>query len=196
MIGAILIQQTTWKNVQKAIENIKLSGTLSPELINLISLEELENLIKPSGFYRVKARTLKTYVAFLMEGYNGRISSMNRESLEILRNKLLKIKGIGMETADSILLYALKKEIFVVDGYTKRIFERIGITNSRDHEKIRILCERSLRSEGNSIYCFNEMHALIVALGKSYCKKRPKCGICPGKDLCQKKGVKNEQRWN
>jgi len=177
MIGAILTQNTSWNNVEKAIKNLKKKGVLSPEGIRNISKLKLASLIKPAGYYRVKTDRLKAFVNFLFEEYKGDINRMKLESLVTLREKLLKIHGIGPETADSILLYALEKPIFVVDAYTKRILSRHKlITGKASYNEIQSLFMNNLPKDEK---LFNEYHALFVHLGKTLCKKIPKCDICP-----------------
>lgn len=198
IIGAILTQQTSWKNVEKAISSLKKEGDLNPEFLNNIELGRLEQLIKPSGFYKIKAQRLKNFLDYFLKEYNGKIEKMTEDNTIKIRKELLNINGIGKETADSILLYALNKEIFVIDAYTKRIFFRLGIVDTNDYEKLRELFENSLKEKDhlNTINKFKEMHALIVELGKNYCKKDPICNNCPLFSSCKRKGVKNEYSWN
>jgi endonuclease-3 related protein len=198
IIGAILTQQTSWKNAEKAISNLKNKNELNPESINNLDSQELESLIKPSGFYRIKAKRLKNFIEYFIKTYNGKVKTMSEVDSINLRKEFLNIKGIGKETADSILLYALNKDIFVVDNYTKRIFYRLGVIETNDYEKIREIFEKGLKekNKNNTIYNFKEMHALTVELGKTHCKKNPICIKCPLVSMCKKKGVKNEYGWN
>ncbi|MGB2705981.1 MAG: endonuclease III domain-containing protein [Candidatus Omnitrophota bacterium] len=168
MVGAILTQNTAWPNVEKAIANLKKKRALSPRKLKHIPLRTLKTLIKPSGFYNEKAKKLKNFINFLMKTPQKKI---NREAL-------LKVKGIGQETADSILLYALGKNVFVVDAYTKRIFSRHRlIPNNATYGQIQEFFTRNLPKRRR---LFNEYHALIVEAGKNYCKKKkPLCKICP-----------------
>ncbi len=201
MVGAILTQQTSWKNVEKAIRNLKERGLLSPLEIYHLEERKLAEIIKPAGFYNIKASRLKAFVRFFAEEFASDAEKMKKSDLFVLREKLLSLKGIGRETADSILLYALDKPIFVVDAYTKRIVHRADISQSKDYEEIREMFEKSLsernflkelqRSGINSdlVYVFQEMHALIVAEGKFYCKKMPVCSECPLENICRKRGV-------
>jgi endonuclease-3 related protein len=177
MVGAILTQNTSWRNVEKAIQKLKEEGFLNPEGIYHLKKQQLASLIKSSGYYRIKADRLKSFMDFLFEGYGGELKKMGREQLAGLRKKLLQVKGIGPETADSILLYGLKKPIFVVDAYTKRILSRHTIVSEKaSYEEIQgLFMEHLPRSER----LFNEYHALLVHLGKSLCKKMPRCDICP-----------------
>lgn len=175
--GAVLTQNTAWANVERAINNLKNAGLLSIKLLHETSERKLHNLLKPSGYFRVKSNRLKNTVNFLINNYNGNLHRFFKEPLKEARRKLLEVKGIGPETADSILLYAGKKPIFVVDAYTRRIFERMGISGrSAGYEDIQNLFMKNIP---HSIRLYNEYHALIVRLGKDICRKKPACGICP-----------------
>jgi endonuclease-3 related protein len=176
MVGAILTQNTNWRNVEKAIQQMKKRGVLSLQEIRRLKKSQLATLVRSSGYYRIKAERLKAFVNFLFENY-GNIKTMRKEELEPLREKLLRVKGIGPETADSILLYGLKKPIFVVDAYTKRILSRHGIVSEKaDYEEIQNLFMQHLPRDEK---LFNEYHALLVHVGKTFCKKVPRCDICP-----------------
>jgi endonuclease III related protein len=184
MVGAILTQNTSWKNVEKAIQSLKNDGGLNPEGIYRLKKSQLASLIKSSGYYRIKANRVKAFVNFLFENYDGNISRMRKEKLETLRQQLLGVKGIGPETADSILLYSLGKPIFVVDAYTKRILSRHGMISERvSYEEIQRLFMNHLPHNKR---LFNEYHALFVHLGKTVCKKIPRCDICPIKGIAQR----------
>ena len=177
MVGAILTQNTSWRNVEKAIQKLKGEGVLNPQGIHHLKKSQLASLIRSSGYYQVKADRLKAFVDFIFKEYDGNIRKMERERLERLREKLLKVKGIGPETADSILLYGLKKPIFVVDAYTKRILSRHGIISEKaSYEEVQRLFMDHLPHKER---LFNEYHALLVHLGKTLCKKIPRCDICP-----------------
>jgi len=177
MVGAILTQNTSWRNVEKAIQKLKGKGVLNPKGIRHLKKSELAPLIKSSGYYRIKTDRLKSLINFLFEEYNGNIKRMGKERVEELREKLLGVKGIGPETADSILLYGLKKPIFVVDAYTRRILSRHGmISEKASYDEIQKLFMEHLPLDEK---LFNEYHALLVYLGKTMCKKIPKCDICP-----------------
>ena len=189
MVGAILTQNTSWRNVEKAIQHLKEKGVLNSEGIHQLRKPQLASLIKSSGYYRIKADRLKAFVDFLFKEYSGKVEKMGRERLEVLRPKLLKVKGIGPETADSILLYGLRKPIFVVDAYTKRVLSRHRMISERaSYEEIQKLFMDHLPLEES---LFNEYHALFVHLGKTVCKKVPKCDICPLKGI-EERGM--EQR--
>ncbi len=177
-VGAILTQNTNWKNVERAIQNLKEKGLLSPWELSQIPLRALAELIKPCGFYNLKAKRLKNFLEVLIEHYQGDLQKMEAEEREILREKLLQIKGLGKETVDSILLYALNKPIFVVDAYTHRIFSRHKIIPEiATYDEIQELFHQNLKED---VALFKEYHALIVACGKNYCKKNtPQCSACP-----------------
>jgi endonuclease-3 related protein len=177
MVGAILTQNTSWRNVEKAIDSLKRRGVLTPGGMRQLKKSALASMIRPSGYYRIKADRLMAFVDFLWENYEGKVKKMGKEPLNELREQLLKVKGIGPETADSILLYGVKKPVFVVDAYTKRIFSRHGIISEKaSYDHIQRLFTDHLPHDEK---LFNEYHALIVQVGKALCKKTPKCGICP-----------------
>jgi endonuclease-3 related protein len=181
MIGAILTQNTSWRNVEKAIQKLKGKGVLNPEGIHRLKKSQLAPLIKSSGYFRIKADRLKSFVAFLFEEYDGNLKKMEREKLIELREKLLGVKGIGPETADSILLYGLKKPIFVVDAYTRRILSRHGVISEKaSYEEVQKIFMDHLPLDEK---LFNEYHALFVHLGKTMCKKIPRCENCPLKGV-------------
>jgi endonuclease-3 related protein len=181
MVGAILTQNTSWRNVERAILKLKGKGVLNPKGIHYLKKPQLASLIKSSGYYRIKADRLKSFVDFLFEEYGGDLKKMGRKRLEELRGKLLQVNGIGPETADSILLYGLKKPIFVVDAYTKRILSRHGIISEKaTYEGVQKLFMNHLSLDEK---LFNEYHALLVHLGKTLCKKIPGCDTCPIKGI-------------
>lgn len=177
IIGAILTQNTAWKNVEKAIANLAGEKLLTPASLRGVSKKRLAALIGPSGYYNVKADRLKHFSDFLYKKYGGSLKKMFSRDARILRQEMLDVKGMGRETVDSILLYAGRKPVFVVDAYTKRILSRhniIGATS--DYDSVQDLFMRSLpRSEP----LFNEYHALLVRLAKEICKKSPRCETCP-----------------
>ena len=178
-VGAILTQNTAWSNVEKAIANLKRARALSPHALHAMSEREIAALIRPSGYFNIKARRLKTFIEFLFAEYVGSMARMRREDLATLRPKLLVVKGIGPETADSILLYALGKPIFVVDAYTKRVLIRHRLIKpSATYDEIQALFNSSLRPPRSTL--FNDFHAQFVAVGKTYCKSRVAlCKDCP-----------------
>jgi endonuclease-3 related protein len=180
-VGAILTQNTNWGNVEKAIKNLKVARALTAKKINVMHVSRLAALIRPAGYFNVKTKRLKAFIEFFMDNYNGRMTKMKREEGHALREKLLGINGIGPETADSILLYALDKPIFVIDAYTKRVLSRHNIMDhDRSYEEFQRLFHFSLKKD---LELFNEYHALFVALGKTYCKPRPLCERCPLNNL-------------
>ena len=177
MVGAVLTQNTSWTNVEKAIRRLKQEGCLDMERIHRLKNSELASMIRSSGFFRIKAVRLKALVDFLIEGYHGEIEKMKKEPLRSLREKLLRIKGVGPETADSILLYGLGKPVFVVDAYTKRVLSRHGVISEKaSYERVQRLFMDELPRRAA---LFNEYHALLVHLGKHFCRKVPRCEICP-----------------
>lgn len=178
IVGAILTQNTSWKNVEAAITNLKREKLLSPLAIEKVSVPRLERLIRSSGYFRQKAKKLKAFVRFLRLEYGGALKRMFRTPTAELREKLLGVHGIGPETADSILLYAARKEVFVVDAYTKRILSRHGWTEEDvDYEEMRSLVENNLPRD---VSLYNEFHAQFVQVGKNWCRPRdPRCSECP-----------------
>lgn len=178
IIGAILTQNTNWSNVEKAITVLKEKKLLTPQKLYRLGPKKLAALIRSAGYYNIKAARIKSFVKFFLASYAGRIKSMAKQDLVTLRRQLLAVNGIGQETADSILLYALNKPVFVVDAYTQRIFLRHGlIKESADYSQVQDIFMRNLK---NDTGLFNEYHALIVKLAKDYCRKQdPKCEVCP-----------------
>lgn len=177
MVGAILTQNTNWSNVERAIANLRKHNLLSPGKLKQIPANRLATLIKPAGYFNIKAKRLKNFIDFFIKEYNGDIRKMSRQDTSTLRNKLLAVNGIGHETADSILLYALEKPVFVVDAYTKRMLIRHYLASSDyDYYALQRLFMNNLKPNTKM---FNEYHALIVRLSKEMCKTKPQCGICP-----------------
>ncbi len=170
-IGAILTQQTSWTNVEKALANLKEQNVLSLKSLRGITIAELETLIRPSGYYRVKARRLKNFIEFINQN-----SSPSRE-------ELLKINGLGQETTDSILLYWLNQPYFVIDTYTFRIFQRLGLyIENWNYSKMQKFFMNNLPKD---VRLYNEYHALIVKQAKDICtKSKPKCNICSLSNIC------------
>ncbi len=181
IVGAILTQNTAWGNVSRAISRLKEEDLMTPRALHYVDEGILAMLIRPAGYYNVKARRLKNIVSFLFKEYGGNLDKMFSESVDILRHKLLGIKGIGRETADSIMLYAGGMPTFVIDAYTKRILSRhLIVPEDADYEEIRSLFMDNLPADTR---LFNEYHALLVYLGKSFCNRNPKCEGCPLLDL-------------
>ena len=215
IVGAYLTQNTAWTNVERALANLRRAQILSIEGIRDVTLSRLQRLIRPSGYFRQKAKRLKTFVAFLDDRYEGSLEKLFSQPSEKLREELLSLNGVGPETADSILLYAGNHPVFVVDAYTRRILDRHGIVPEKvDYEQIRQLFQLSLgpvaieqelspaqareplesgiRGAAHSpsamstahrtalVQVYNEMHGLIVGVGKNYCRKtKPDCERCP-----------------
>ena len=212
IVGAYLTQNTAWTNVELALTNLRTAQVLSVEGIRRIRLARLERLVKSSGYFRQKARRLKTFIAFLDSKYNGSLDELFAQPTDKLREELLSLNGVGPETADSILLYAGNHPVFVVDAYTRRVLDRHKILSEKaDYEEIRKFFQRSLapvvheqqlteasqleaglRGAGHPpsamstttrtalVQVYNEMHGLIVGVGKHFCRKsQPQCDGCP-----------------
>ena len=177
MTGAILTQNTNWANVEKAIKNLKSVGYLTPEALYHLEISRLAELIRPAGYYNIKAKRLKSFINWLFDNYDGEMSNLEFSDTEQLRAELLDIKGVGRETADSILLYALDRPVFVVDAYTARITMRHKLVDpGADYEQLRELFESNLPQD---VRLFNEYHALLVRAGKEFCRPKAKCHGCP-----------------
>lgn len=183
-VGAILTQNTSWANVEQAINNLKREGILSPEKIKAAPLPTIKRLIRPAGYYNAKAKKLKVFVEFLYERYTCDIKTMRRVDLEEVREELLGIWGIGPETADSILCYALDKDSFVIDAYTRRIMGRLGLVNEKiGYDDLKSYIEDRIPRD---LTYYQEFHALFVAHAKAACTARtPRCETCPISDECQ-----------
>ena len=178
IVGAILTQNTAWSNVKRALDNLRRERLLTPTAMASIPATRLARLIRPSGYFRQKARKLKAFVLFLRREYRGSLDRMFRTPASELREKLLNVHGVGPETADSILLYAGDRPVFVVDAYTRRIFERHElIPPHASYMDIQDFFERSLPRDAS---LYNEFHALIVDVGKQWCRSTaPRCSECP-----------------
>ena len=188
-MGAILTQNTSWKNVEKALKSLKEhtpsasqtpileKGELNPKWFYDIPHNKLALLIRSSGFYNIKAKRLKAFMSFLYDEYNGSLDRMFAEEGASLRGKLLQVVGLGHETVDSILLYAAQQPYFVVDAYTRRVFSRHALVNQKDaYSEIQAFFMKRLPLD---VSLFNEYHALIVSVGKIFCKTKPDCENCP-----------------
>ncbi len=176
-VGAILTQNTAWRNVKRAIANLKEARALNPVAIRGMDADSLAELIRPSGYYNVKARRLKNFVDMLFDDFGGSLDRLFALPAPELRVKLLSVNGVGMETADSITLYAAKKPVFVADAYTRRIGGRHGLFSpDADYETMRLYFTRRLPED---VALLNEYHALIVAVGNRYCGTTPHCEDCP-----------------
>ncbi len=175
--GAVLTQNTNWANVEKAIANLKSADLLTPRKLNDLDTSTLAGLIRPAGYFNIKAKRLKNFLTWLFHNYQGQLANLEQLTTDQLRAELLAIKGIGRETADSILLYAFDREIFVVDAYTARIAVRHGLIEpDADYEQLRELFQSNLTQDTK---LFNEFHALLVRVGKEFCKPKPNCTHCP-----------------
>ncbi|MBI1922217.1 MAG: endonuclease III domain-containing protein [Geobacter sp.] len=175
-VGAILTQNTNWGNVEKAIVNLKREGLLSAKALRDVPVEKLAEAIRPAGYYNVKSSRLKDFVGWLFERFDGSLDRMFSGDWRELREELLRVRGIGRETCDSILLYAGNKPTFVVDAYTKRLFARLGVVaENADYETVRTMFMENLPED---VGLFNEYHALIVGHCKEHCRKRERCHGC------------------
>ncbi len=176
-VGAILTQNTSWSNVEKAIQNLKKHSLLSVQSLHMVDPEGLAQLLRPVGYFNIKTKRLKNFIGLLMNEYRGSLKAMGREDLPVIRKKLLSVNGIGQETADAIMLYALEKPVFVIDAYTKRIFSRHDILDyDLPYEAFQQLFHAGVRNE---VPFFNEYHALLVRLAKNFCRTTPYCSGCP-----------------
>ena len=178
-LGAILTQATAWRNVVKAIDNLKAADMFTPEQIHTISQDELEQLLRPSGYFRMKAKKVRAFVEHIIE---RPMSVMFKQGVLELREELLSIYGVGPETADSIILYAAEKPSFVVDTYTYRLLSRLGWVEGNFHyARLRSLFMDNLPHD---VALFNEYHALIVRHGARVCQKTPECQACGLQSVC------------
>jgi endonuclease-3 related protein len=182
IVGAILTQSAAWGNVEKAIANLKKAGTLNPVSLRKLELGKIAELIYPSGYYNAKALKLRAFVEYLGAVHQDSLDKLFSLDISTLRNELLNIHGIGPETADSIILYAAHKPIFVIDAYTRRIISRLGLNPAReDYSSYQALFMENLPADEK---LFNEYHALFVRHGKEVCKKKPLCTQCCLNRLC------------
>ena len=187
IVGAILVQNTAWKNVEKAIANLREAGLLTPAALTAVPQDELEELIRPAGYFRVKAARLRNLLDFIVEKYDGSLEAMFAAPFDVLRAELLGVKGVGPETADSILLYAGNMPVFVVDTYTHRVATRHGwIDHEADYHQLQELFHDSLPFDAK---LFSEYHALLVRVGHHHCRKIPKCNECPLRGMLPEGGV-------
>lgn len=196
-LGAILTQNTSWKNAERALFNLTANKLIDVKKINVISKNRLAAFIRPSGYYNQKAERIKNFAKYILCNYGASISLFFKNSTKKLRNELLSLSGIGPETADSILLYAASRPVFVVDAYTIRAGARMGWFGAgknfliplcgkkdKDYKNIQEFFHNALPV---SFKIYNEFHALIVELGKNYCRKKPACEKCPLKSECRKR---------
>ncbi len=178
-VGAILTQNTSWGNVERALYLMKKAGITTPEKVLSVDIKDLEDAVRPSGFYRQKAERLKIFTEFVSSfgGFEGFRKNVTREDL-------LKVRGLGPETVDSILLYALSRPYFVIDAYTKRVFTRLGFPDKKDYESWRKFFEEGIEMD---VKVYNNFHALIVEQAKTFCRTKPLCSNCFLSDKCMKK---------
>jgi endonuclease-3 related protein len=182
IIGAILTQSAAWGNVEKAINNLREAGALSPRALRKLPQSELAELVYPCGYYNAKALKLKAFALWLGNHYNDDLNKLFALNAADLRQQLLSVHGIGPETADSIILYAAGKPAFVVDAYTRRIMGRLGLAPERDsYAAYQALFTEHLPKDAQM---FNEYHALLVCLGKNVCRRQPLCADCCLEDIC------------
>jgi endonuclease-3 related protein len=185
MTGAILTQNTSWANVEKALQNLKNNNAINAKKIVSTSQEQLAEWLKPSGYFNLKAERLKNYSQWYLD--NGEFDALKHQETEALRNNLLTVKGIGRETADSILLYAFERPTFVIDTYTRRLFARLGMfQGDEDYDEVRHITETIM---GWDVPLFNEYHALIVHHAKQHCRKKPVCKDCPLDKICPRENI-------
>ncbi len=191
MVGAVLTQNTSWKNVERAIANLRDAGLLTPHALHALPDEELAELIRPAGYFRLKTRRLKNLLNFVMDEYDGSLDAMFAAGLSTLREQLLSVNGIGPETADSILLYAGELPTFVVDTYTARVLKRHGwIEPEADYHAIQEHFQSGLAQD---VAMFNEFHALLVRVGNQHCRRTPKCAGCPLECLLPDGGIQEPE---
>ncbi len=180
IVGAVLTQNTSWKNVEKAIGNMKAKGIMDLGALNVAENDALAGVIRSAGFFNIKSKRLKNLIKVLCDDFDGSIEKLKLIDTEKLRKLLLGVNGMGPETVDSILLYALGRPVFVVDAYTKRFLKNHGLLeNENDYHRIQAWFQENLPSD---TYLFNEYHALIVALAQTCCRKTPLCRECPLRD--------------
>jgi len=182
VVGAILTQSAAWVNVEKAIENLKAAGILSPEGLLRVGIDELARLIYPAGYYNAKARKLRAFLGMLSDRHGGELDALFALPLPELRQQILATYGIGQETADSITLYAAHKPVFVIDAYTRRVFSRLGLVPAGDsYASWQAMFSEALPPD---VQLFNEYHALIDRHAKTVCRKAPLCGQCCLRQVC------------
>ena len=180
MVGAILAQNTSWVNVEKAITNLKVADCLDPDAIVILPHDDLARMLRPSGYFNIKSRRLRAFCEWL-QAQGGEQVVAGYET-EAMRDALLQVNGVGPETADDMVLYAFHRPVFIIDGYTRRLFSRLGIiAGDEGYEALRSLFEITLEGTAE---LYNQYHALIVTHGKNVCKAKPQCHTCIFKDKC------------
>ncbi len=180
VIGAILTQNTSWKNVEKAINNMKEGNAVSMSKIARMNPRALETMIRPSGFYRQKAKRLKGFAVYVAKNYGSLGKFFSKDTME-LRTELLNTNGIGPETADSIVLYAAEKPVFVIDAYTNRIMERVYGIDGLDYGELQSHISNAIKKD---VMLYQDFHAQFVELAKNHCRKVPICANCPLEKVC------------
>ncbi len=186
-VGAVLVQNTSWTNVERALAELRRRGLLELTTLRALRISRLERLIRASGYYRVKARRLRALLDFLQARYGARLEAMRGEDPWQLRAALLEVPGVGRETADSIVLYGAGLPLFVVDAYTRRAFARLGlVAGDEPYDVVQRFFMERLPPDAD---LYNDFHAQIVALGKDICRPRPRCELCPLGTLCPRRGV-------
>ncbi len=183
IIGAILTQSAAWGNVEKAIGNLRGAGALSPRALRKLPRAKLAELVYPCGYYNAKALKLKAFALWLGNHYNDDLDRLFALNAEDLRQQLLSVHGVGPETADSIILYAAGKPVFVIDAYTRRIISRLGLAPEKEsYAAYQALFTKNLPPDAQ---LYNEYHALLVCLGKNVCRRQPLCADCCLNDICR-----------
>jgi endonuclease-3 related protein len=186
-IGAVLVQNTAWTNVEKAIGVLRARGLLEFDRLHALRAARLAPFVRSSGFFRVKSRRLRALLDFLHREYGGEVDRMREEDPLALRAKLLEVPGIGRETADSIVLYAAGLPLFVIDAYTRRVFARLGmIEGDEPYDRLQSLFAAGLPRDAA---LYNDYHAQVVTLAKDVCRKRPRCESCPLAQVCPRVGL-------
>lgn len=182
IVGAILTQNTNWKNVEKALGVMKGQGVLDARALRAVPGAELAEMIRPTGYYKQKAKKLAAFLDYFFDNYDGDTQRLSKQDLDVLRAELLGVWGIGEETADAIILYAAHQPTFVIDAYTRRVFSRMGfVSGDAAYGELKGFFEATVPRD---LYVFKEFHALIDELAKRFCKTRPDCDGCPVSDLC------------
>lgn len=191
-VGAILVQNTSWRNVERALDLLRARGLLSFEALDVLTADEIAPLVRSSGVFRVKARRLRAFLDFLRERFSGRVQAMAAVPAAALREALVSVHGIGRETADSIALYAAGVPLFVVDAYTRRVAARLGLLGGDEpYDEVQASFHRRLPADAA---LFGDFHAQLVRLAKEYCRPSPLCDACPLARVCVRRGVSGALR--
>ncbi|MEM8946270.1 MAG: endonuclease III domain-containing protein [Planctomycetota bacterium] len=187
IVGAVLVQNTSWRHVERALDNMRRNQLLSVDRILAAEVTALETLLRPAGYFRLKAQRLRSVMQFIQRDYHGSIDAMKLVDMNTLREQLLGVNGIGPETADAILLYALDQPAMVVDAYTRRVYARHGwVKYDVDYHQLQQHLVGELPAK---VTIYNEMHALLVEVGKTYCRTAPQCDKCPLAELLPESGI-------